>query len=234
MSKKKKLLIAAGIAVLVTVAGALSLWGFIVYCNRVVGDCGKLCYSEIEQLPARDVALLLGVAKITPSGKPNAYFKGRIEAASALYHAGKIRHIIISGDNSRKDYNEPQDMKEALMEKGVPETAMTLDYAGFRTLDSVVRVREIFSCNQITVISQRYHAERALYIAEKYGIDAIAFAAADTPWKWLNERNWKREKYARCAAWLDLNILRRSPRYLGEKVVLDITSNAQFDGKVAQ
>ena len=234
MSKKKKLLIAAGIAVLVTVAGALSLWGFIVYCNRVVGDCGKLCYSEIEQLPARDVALLLGVAKITPSGKPNAYFKGRIEAASALYHAGKIRHIIISGDNSRKDYNEPQDMKEALMEKGVPEAAMTLDYAGFRTLDSIVRCKEIFNCKKITVISQRFHAERALYIADKHGIDAIAFAAADTPWKWLNERNWRREKYARTAAWLDLNILCRSPRYLGEKITLELPSAAQTNGKVAQ
>ena len=123
-------------------------------------------------------------------------------------------------------------MKDALMKQGVPENAMTLDYAGFRTLDSIVRCKEIFSCKKITVISQRFHAERALYIAAEYDIDAIAFTAADTPWKWLNERNLRREKYARIAAWLDLNILCRSPRYLGEKITLP--SAAQTGGKVAQ
>ena len=234
MSKKKKLLIISASTVLVIAVGALSTWGFIVYCNRVIGNYGEFCCSEVEKLPERDVALLLGAAKIAPSGKPNAFFQNRIEAAAKLYHAGKIRHIIISGDNSRKSYNEPQDMKDALMEKGVPETAMTLDYAGFRTLDSVVRCKEIFSCSRITVISQRFHVERALYIAAKCGIDAIGFAADDTPWKWLNERNWRREKYARTAAWLDLNILKRSPRFLGEKISLPLHSTAQADGKIAQ
>ena len=214
MSKKKKLLLIAGISVMVLIAGALSVWGFIVYCNRVIGDCGKLCYSEIEQLPARDVALLLGVAKITPSGKPNAYFKGRIEAAAALYHAGKIRHIIISGDNSRKDYNEPQDMKEALMEKGVPETAMTLDYAGFRTLDSVVRAKTVFGKEKLLIITQNGHAERAVYIARKNGIDAAAFYAPEPiQYQWLVKRNRKREILARIAAWFDINILNRTPKF---------------------
>ena len=120
------------------------------------------------------------------------------------------------------------------MEKGVPETAMTLDYAGFRTLDSIVRCKAIFDCRKITIISQRFHVERALYIADKHGIDAIGFAAADTPWKWLNERNWRREKYARTAAWLDVNILRRSPRYFGKKISLPLLSTAQTSGKVTQ
>lgn len=231
--KKKILLIAGGIAAL----GALTIlcaWGLVVYCNNMIGSYGKNCYDDVEKIPSREAALLLGVAKITPAGKPNAFFKGRIEAAAKLYHSGKIVQIIISGDNSRKDYNEPQDMKEALIKCGVPETAMTLDYAGFRTLDSIVRCREIFNCRKITVISQRFHVERALYIADKHGLDAIGFAAADTPWKWLNERNWKREKYARTAAWLDVNILRRAPRYLGEKVTLALPSTAQTSGKVAQ
>lgn len=232
MSKKKKILFITGCAVLSVLLLAGMAWGVVVYCNNMIGSYGKYCYDDVEKIPPRKVALLLGVAKTAPSGNPNAFFRGRIEAAAKLYHAGKIVHIIISGDNSRKDYSEPQDMKEALMEKGVPETAMTLDYAGFRTLDSIVRCREIFDCRKITVISQRFHAERALYIADKYGIDAIAFAAADTPWKWLNERNWRREKYARTAAWLDLNILYRSPRYLGEKITLP--SAAQSGGKVAQ
>ncbi len=232
MSKKKKILFITGGAVLSVLLLAGMAWGLVVYCNNMIGSYGKYCYDDVEKIPPRKVALLLGVAKTAPNGNPNAFFRGRIEAAAKLYHAGKIVHIIISGDNSRKDYSEPQDMKEALMEKGVPETAMTLDHAGFRTLDSIVRCREIFDCRKITVISQRFHAERALYIADKHGIDAIGFAAADTPWKWLNERNWRREKYARTAAWLDLNILYRSPRYLGEKITLP--SAAQSGGKVAQ
>ena len=234
MSKKKKILLILGGAALLILLAAGTAWGLVVYCNNMIGSYGKLCYDEVEKIPSRDVALLLGVAKITPAGNPNAFFRGRIDAAAKLFHAGTISHIIISGDNSRKDYNEPQDMKDALMEKGVPEKAMTLDYAGFRTLDSIVRCKEIFNCKKITVISQRFHAERALYIADKHGIDAIAFAAADTPWKWLNERNWRREKYARTAAWLDLNILCRSPRYLGEKITLELPSAAQTNGKVAQ
>ena len=234
MSKKKKFLLISAIVISCGMLAGAMAWGMVVYCNNTIGSYGKNCYSDVEAIPVREVALLLGVAKITPAGNPNAFFRGRIEAAAKLYHAGKISHIIISGDNSRKNYNEPQDMKEALIASGVPENAMTLDYAGFRTLDSIVRCKEIFSCTKITVISQRFHAERALYIADKYQIDAIAFAAADTPWKWLNERNWKREKYARCAAWLDVNILRRSPRYLGEKIALPLPSVAQAGGKVAQ
>ena len=215
-------------AVLLAAGAGIFAW----YCNYTVKRCSEYCYDDTNKLPQSETALLLGAAKITPNGVPNLYFAGRIEAAAKLFHAGKIKHILISGDNSRKDYDEPTDMKNALIERGVPGSAMTLDYAGFRTLDSIVRCKEIFSCDKITVISQRFHAERALYIADKYGIDAIAFAAADTPWKWLNERNWKREKYARTAAWLDLNILFRSPRYLGEKISLP--SVTQTGGKVAQ
>ena len=211
--KKKILLIAGGIAAL----GALTIlcaWGLVVYCNNMIGSYGKNCYDDVEKIPSREAALLLGVAKITPAGKPNAFFKGRIEAAAKLYHSGKIVHIIISGDNSRKDYNEPQDMKEALIKCGVPETAMTLDYAGFRTLDSVVRAKNVFGKNKILVITQIGHAERAVYIARKQGIDATAFYAAEpVHLQWLVKRNRKREKFARIAAWLDVNILDSKPKF---------------------
>lgn len=233
MNKKKwiKLLL---IILAATGAIAGTVMGFVWYCNHVIAGCSIYCHDELTRVPAGDVGLLLGVAKTTPAGKPNAYFGGRIDAAAELYHAGKIRHIIISGDNSRKDYNEPQDMKEALLAKNIPASAMTLDYAGFRTLDSVVRVKQIFGCSRITIISQRYHAERAIYIALQHNIEATAFAAAEPPWKWLQKRNLRREKYARVAAWLDVNLLHRSPRYAGEKITLNLVSDAQTGGKVAQ
>ena len=190
---------------------------FCFYCNVVIGECGKLCYDDFAALPVRDVGLLLGAARIAPSGNPNQYFAGRVKTAARLYHAGKIRHILISGDNGRKDYDEPTDMKNALMELGVPAAAMTLDYAGFRTLDSVVRAKAVFECSKMTIISQRFHAERAIYLAGKHDIDAIGFAAEEPTQKWLVKRNLKREKLARIAAWLDVNILGREPKFYGPK-----------------
>lgn len=199
-------------AIMLIFAGAVLLFG--VYCNYAIGSCRQYCYDDVEQIPARETALLLGAAKITPSGKPNLYFAGRIAAAVKLFHAGKIKHIIISGDNSRKDYNEPQDMKNSLLEQGIPESAMTLDYAGFRTLDSVVRAKNVFKKDALLIISQPGHTERAVYIARKHGIDAAAFNAGEpVHFKWLVERNRKREKYACIAAWLDLNILHRKPKF---------------------
>ena len=188
--------------------------GMIWYCNHAVISCAEFCYSDIDSVPIRDTALLLGAAKVTPSGKPNLYFSARIETAAKLFHAGKIKHILISGDNSRKDYDEPGDMKNALLALAVPESAMTLDYAGFRTLDSVVRAKNVFNKNKITVITQPGHAERAVYIARKHNIDAIAFYAAEPiRYKWLVARNRKRETLARVAAWLDVNILCRQPKF---------------------
>ena len=215
MSKKKKILFITGCAVLSVLLLAGMAWGLVVYCNNMIGSYGKYCYDDVENIPPRKVALLLGVAKTAPNGNPNAFFKGRIEAAAKLYHAGKITHIIISGDNSRKDYNEPQDMKISLRSRGVPESAITLDYAGFRTLDSVLRSKNVFQKNSILIITQPGHAERAIYISRKNDIEASAFLAAEPlQYKWLIERNRKREKLACIAAWLDVNILRRRPKFV--------------------
>ena len=203
-------LISIGAAAVAVLAAAAMVW----YCNYAIGRCSDLCFSDVDSVPVRDAALLLGAAKVSPSGKPNLYFSARIETAAELFHAGKIKHILISGDNSRKDYDEPGDMKNALLALAVPESAMTLDYAGFRTLDSVVRAKNVFNKDKITIITQPGHAERAVYIARKHDIDAIAFYAAEPiRYKWLVARNRKREKFARVAAWLDVNILCRKPKF---------------------
>ena len=195
------------------VVSAVSAVLFSVYCNQVIDSCQKFCYADVAMLPEYETALLLGAAKVTPSGVPNLYFRARVDTAAKLFHAGKIKHILISGDNSRQDYDEPTDIKNDLLELGVPDVAMTLDYAGFRTLDSVLRAKRVFKKDRFIIITQTGHAERAIYIARKHGIEATAFIAPEPEIKWLVARNRKREKYARIAAWIDVNILRRSPKY---------------------
>lgn len=177
-------------------------------------------YSDIDQIPKKKVALLLGTVKRLRHGRINRYFQYRINAAVQLYQAGKIKHIIASGDNHTRFYNEPRDMKQALMDQGIPNEAITLDYAGFRTLDSVVRCKEVFLQDDIIIVSQAFHNRRALFISDFYGINAIGFNAEDVP---LEEdiKTKIREYFARFKAVLDLYILRTQPRFLGEKVKIN-------------
>lgn len=135
-------------------------------------------YRDIETIPNREVGVVLGT---TPGiGGSNLFFSTRIEATKELYERGRIQHIIVSGDNSDKSYNEPEYMKKALIKSGVPPEAITMDFAGFRTLDSVVRASEVFSLTGgFTIISQPFHIERALYLARANGIDAIGYGAAN-------------------------------------------------------
>ena len=172
--------------------------------------------DTIDELPARKVTLVLGTGKFTKSGYLNPYFTSRIIAAAQLYHSGKTEHFILSGDNGTKGYNEPEDMRAALIEKGVPASAITLDYAGFRTLDSVVRCQKIFQQEEITIVSQAFHNTRALFIANHYGLKAVAFAAKEVPYH--RYKIWTRELLARTKAVLDLYVLRTQPKFLGEVV----------------
>ena len=178
-------------------------------------------YSKISKIPYNDVGLLLGTVKNLYNGTPNPYFKNRIGTAAELYHAGKVKHLLLSGDNSRKGYNEPEDMKNALMELGVPDTAMTLDFAGFRTFDSMIRGKEVFQLEKFTVISQKFHNQRALFICNHLGIDAVAINVKEV----IRYRSYKvelREYAARAKAILDLYVLRTKPKFLGEKITITI------------
>ena len=187
---------------------------FVCYCNYAVRSCGKYCYSDIEKLPVYETGLVPGTAKVNRWGEANGYFAGRIEATEKLYHAGKIKKILLSGDNSRKDYDEPTDMKNALIELGVPADVITLDYAGFRTLDTVVRAKNVFGKNKFLVITQWGHAERSVYLARKHGVEAYGFHAAEPNHiPWLVKKNRSREVLAAVAAWLDVNILNKQPKF---------------------
>ena len=196
---------------------------FIIIANIwIIEASSAKNFIYISEMPVNDVGLLLGTSKYNKNGRSNKFFLNRIEAAADLYHAGKIKHIIVSGDNSDLSYNEPRDMRRALLKKGVPESAITLDFAGFRTLDSVIRSRKIFGQNKITIISQKFHNQRALFIADYYDIDAVGFCATDPP-NTSYYPIFMREFFARFKAVLDLYVLKQSPKFLGKKEIIIIT-----------
>ena len=170
-------------------------------------------YNDVDSIPKNKVGLVLGTGKYVASGNINLFYKYRIDAAVELYKAGKIEYILVSGDNSRKDYDEPSDFKNDLIARGIPEHKIFLDYAGFRTLDSVIRAKEIFGQTSITFISQEFHNQRAIYIADHFDIDAVGFNAKDV------YKSHYREYLARSKASLDL-VFNVQPKFLGEKIVI--------------
>jgi SanA protein len=190
---------------------------FVFICNSWVKSSTKAsCYDSVKAIASNDVGLLLGTSKAAKGGM-NLFFKYRIEAAASLFFEGKIKHIIVSGDNHIAYYNEPEEMKNELIKLGVPDSCITLDYAGFRTLDSVVRCEKVFGQKKFTIISQLFHNERALFIAKKSGLDCIAFNAKDVPGNY-GIKTSIREYFARGICVLDIYILNTEPKFLGTKV----------------
>ncbi|MFT5056144.1 MAG: SanA protein [Pseudoalteromonas distincta] len=183
---------------------------------KVKNDVKESMYDNITETPSKKVGLLLGTAKYVKGGWINLYYTHRITAAVELYKAGKIEYILISGDNGRESYDEPTLMKEDLMAAGIPESAIYLDYAGFRTLDSVVRCKRIFGELDILVISQQFHNERAVYIARAKGIQAIGYNAQDVNAKY-GFKTRIREYLARTKMFLDL-WFGKEPKFLGEEI----------------
>jgi SanA protein len=176
---------------------------------------GKL-FMDTAAIPYHRVGLLLGTSKYLKHGSVNPYFKYRINAAADLFNSKKISYILISGDNSRKDYDEPSLMKSDLIRAGVDSTKIYLDYAGFRTFDSMVRLKEVFGQESVTIISQEFHNERALYIAKREGIEAVAFNAKDVSQQ-MGLRTRIREKFARVKVFVDY-LFGKEPKFLGPKV----------------
>ena len=183
-------------------------------------------YMDATGLPENDVGLVLGTAPRLSKTTANPHFVARIETAARLYHTGKVKHLLLSGDNHTKGYNEPTAMKRALMAKGVPEAAMTLDSAGLRTLDSVVRAKEVFEQTRLTIITDDFHAHRAVFLATHYGIDAVACSSKRIPFRWsANSRI--REYGARVKAALDLYVLNTRPKHLGDKIEIHAGSQTE-------
>lgn len=179
--------------------------------NRwVINSTNAYIYDSTALLPDNQVGIVLGTSPFVRGGGRSGDFHGRIEAAVRLYEDGKIRHIIVSGANPDATYNEPRRMWQELVKAGIPQEAITMDFAGFRTFDSVARALHVFNLERFTLITQHYHSYRAVFIARKMNVPAVAYVASGTrgrhPW---------REILARVKAVLDLFVLQTEPRFLG-------------------
>ena len=189
------------------------VWGV----NYVVNTTTKhQIFYNVNDVPKNRVGLLLGTAKYMNKAKNivNTYYQARIEAAVALYMAGKIDYIIVSGDNSTLYYNEPLLMRDDLIARGVPIKRIYIDNAGFRTLDSILRCRDIFGQSKFTIISQTFHVQRATYIANQKQLEVVSFCAADGDAYWSVTF---REKFARIKMMFDL-LLNKQAKFYGDKV----------------
>lgn len=196
--------------------GVLSLL-FTAFANyKIENSTEEFVTDKLEILPKTKVAVVLGTAPNLVSGYQNYYFTYRIEAAIKLYQLGKVTHFILSGDHGRKNYNEPEAMKQALIKNGVPENVIYLDYAGFRTLDSMIRAKEIFGQNEFIVVSQEFHNQRAVYIARQNGINAYGYNAKDVN-KHAGLKTNIREYFARTKVFID-SFFGIQPKFLGEKI----------------
>ncbi|MBK1830321.1 YdcF family protein [Verrucomicrobiaceae bacterium R5-34] len=188
---------------------------FIWYANHAATRAGKgILYDDVADVPHRQAGLVFGCSEKLGS-RDNLYFKYRIEAAAELWHAGKVDFLIVSGDNREKYYNEPVAMRKALVEAGVPFKKIVCDYAGLRTLDSVVRAKKVFGLNEVIFVSQKFQNERAAYIAKANGMDVLGYNAQDVE-GYAARKTEDREVLARVKMWLDVNITDEQPRHLGD------------------
>lgn len=192
----------------------------ILLSNSVISSAAEgKTFSAVDEVPTNRVGLVLGTAKNLVGGQPNRYYSNRISATIALYKAGKIEFVLVSGDNGTQYYNEPKTIKKDLIEGGIPAERIYLDYAGFRTLDSVVRAKEVFGLERVTVISQKFHNERAIYLAEKKGLTAMGFNAKDVSGN-SGLKVHLREYLARVKVFVDL-MFNTQPKFFGEKIKIE-------------
>lgn len=190
---------------------------FTWWANYKIANTAKpFVFDNVNDVPPVKTGLLLGTSKQLPNGYINLYFKYRIEAAVELFKAGKIKYLIISGDNSKENYNEPLDMKNELISNGVPDSVIYLDYAGFRTFDSVIRAKKIFGQTKIIAISQKFHNERTVFIALQNGMVAYGYNSHDVS-KSAGFKTNLREFFARAKVFMDM-LIDREPKFLGEKI----------------
>lgn len=175
-------------------------------------------FSRLADVQPTETALVLGTSNRLRGGHANPFFVGRINAAAELYRAGKVRRLLLSGDNRVAGYDEPSNMRQALLAKGVPEAATELDYAGFRTLDSMARAKNVFRVTRVTIVTDDFHAARSILLARHFGLDAQAYTSS-VRWRW-SKKTRLREIGARAKALLDLYLLRTQPHFVAVAAVL--------------
>ena len=207
--------LAAGICCIAVCAAAL-LFGINIHMKNATAE--KMLSLEEAMEQNADCILILGCL-VRPDGTPSLMLRDRLEQGLALYESGASDKLLMSGDHGTKDYDEVNAMKTYALERGISEEVIFMDHAGFDTYDSMYRAKEIFCAERVLVVSQEYHLPRAIYIAERLGLEAYGVAAEDILYRGQTYREL-REMLARakdfCQAWLKLK-----PQYLGEQIPID-------------
>ncbi len=199
---------------------ALFVAGFILATYfQIEQAVSKWIYTDIDRIPPARVGLVLGTAKYTRDGRRNLYYTHRLRAAERLFRSGKVQYLLLSGDNSTKHYNEPATMRKDLIRAGIPKERIFLDYAGFRTFDSMLRAKEIFGLDTLIVISQNFHVRRAVYIGRRYGMHpyGLAVQGAGSP---SDIKMFLRELLARIRVKIDI-LWGNKPKFLGKKIHIE-------------
>lgn len=211
---KAILLTFAAFCSLCAILGCGALWWSHYVVQR---SSAGIVFADASSIPKRKVALVLGCSPTVGSGRPNLFFTYRMDAAFELWRSGKADFLLVSGDNHIVGYDEPSEMRNALIERGVPSEVIVRDFAGLRTLDSVLRAERVFGETSICIVSQEDHVKRAIYIAKQSGIDAIGYPAKAVPLRRGFQTSF-RESLARVQAVVDVTMLQRQPRHLGPKL----------------
>jgi len=200
-----------------------------LYCSVFFFVTGLICFRVIEKqaneflfnsyysIPNCKTGIVLGTSKRLANGTENLYFSYRMDAAEKLFKAGKVKHLILSGDNRANHYNEPRDMYRELIRRGIPDSCLVADYAGLRTFDSMVRCREVFGQDSVIVISQQFHNARAVFIGRKIGLVCYGFNARKVTTQ-SETKIMIREFFSRIKCLMDFYLLNTKPRHLGEKI----------------
>lgn len=199
----------------------LFIFGFNIWINW---KTSPFIFNNINNLPNRKVGLVLGTSKYYRTGIINKYYLYRILGAIHIYNSAKVNTLILSGDNAKKNYNEPITMRHDLIAQGIPANNIILDFAGFNTFDSIFRIKKVFNINNFTIITQQFHCERALFIALYFKIKAQCYAVPPRTNMFLLKC---REIAARLNLFSDLYITKRKPRFFTPLHITTINNNIQ-------
>lgn len=197
------------ILAIIAATGIVTLLSINWYVNSFTS---KRLYRSIAEVPASDtprIAIVFG-AGVRSDGQPKDALYDRIATAVDLYKAGKVKKLLMTGDNPSEQYDEPTAMKTTAIDMGMPEQDIVLDFAGRRTYDSCYRAKEIFEVKSAILVTQEFHQARSLYLCRNFGIDSIGIIANRR--NYLGENWWAvREFLSIVSAWWEMNFVPFEP-----------------------
>jgi len=205
----------------------LLLAGIVTLANYwVLHSTRAAIVTDFARLSTNDIGLVLGTSRYNSDGhSDNPFFEGRMNTAAKLYREGKVRRLLVSGDNGHAGYDEPTWMRDALVARGVPYSAISLDYAGFRTLDSMARAKAVFGLQRFTIITDDFHQARSVFLARSLGLDVVGFPSEHVRY-WRSKKVRTRELISRTVACLDVYLFHTKPRYYGPPIKIEIAATA--------